>query len=73
MNAIRNTSLPLAGAVGAIGLTAALTARKRFTARLDALGAIAIGVGPVSIHADDAITVVCNEMDRLKTAENAAS
>ena len=38
MNAIRNTSLPLAGAVGAIGLTAALTARKRFTARLDALG-----------------------------------
>jgi len=35
-------------------------------ARLDALGAIAIGVGPISIHADDAITVVCNEMDRRK-------
>ena len=33
-------------------------------ARLDALGAIPIGVGPVSVHADDAITIVCNEMDR---------
>ena len=42
-------------------------------ARLEALGAIAIGVGPVSIHADDAITVVCNEMDRLKAAGGAAS
>lgn len=33
-------------------------------ARLETLGATAIGVGPISIHADDAITVVCNEMDR---------
>jgi tRNA (pseudouridine54-N1)-methyltransferase len=33
-------------------------------ARLASLGATAIGVGPVSIHADDAITVVCNELDR---------
>lgn len=37
MSAIRNTSLPLAGAVGAIGLTVAFTAKKRFVARLDAL------------------------------------
>ncbi len=37
MNAIRSTSIPLAGAVGAVGLTAAFTARKRFSARLDAL------------------------------------
>lgn len=37
-------------------------------ARLDALGATAIGVGPISIHADDAITIVCNEMDRREAA-----
>lgn len=37
-------------------------------ARLDALGAVAIGVGPISVHADDAITIVCNEMDRLRAA-----
>lgn len=35
-------------------------------ARLDELGATAIGVGPISIHADDAITIVCNEMDRQR-------
>jgi tRNA (pseudouridine54-N1)-methyltransferase len=33
-------------------------------ARLDALGAVPIGIGPISLHADDAITVVCNELDR---------
>jgi tRNA (pseudouridine54-N1)-methyltransferase len=33
-------------------------------ARLAAVGAVAIGVGPISLHADDAITIVCNEMDR---------
>jgi len=37
-------------------------------ARLDALGATPIGVGPISIHADDAITIVCNEMDRRQAA-----
>ena len=42
-------------------------------ARLDALGATAIGVGPISIHADDAITVVCNEMDRRKGARGTSS
>ena len=31
---------------------------------LVAHGIIPIGVGPVSIHADDAITLVCNELDR---------
>jgi tRNA (pseudouridine54-N1)-methyltransferase len=33
-------------------------------AKLDALGATAISVGPVSVHADDAITIVANELDR---------
>lgn len=33
-------------------------------ARLVELGATPIGVGPVSVHADDAIAIVCNELDR---------
>jgi tRNA (pseudouridine54-N1)-methyltransferase len=33
-------------------------------ARLGALGARAISVGPVSVHADDAITILHNELDR---------
>lgn len=33
-------------------------------ARLDALGARAIGVGPVSVHAEDAVVLVVNELDR---------
>jgi tRNA (pseudouridine54-N1)-methyltransferase len=33
-------------------------------ARLGELGARAVGVGPVSLHADDAVTVVVNELDR---------
>ena len=37
-------------------------------ARLAALGATPIGVGPVSVHADDAIAIVCNELDRRGAA-----
>lgn len=33
-------------------------------ARLAALGATPIGVGPVSVHADDAVALVLNELDR---------
>ena len=33
-------------------------------ARLAGLGAAAVGVGPVSVHADDAIVIVSNELDR---------
>jgi tRNA pseudouridine-54 N-methylase len=32
--------------------------------RITELGAKPIGVGPISLHADDAITIVCNELDR---------
>ena len=35
-------------------------------ARIDALGAKAISLGPTSLHADDAIAVVSNELDRRK-------
>lgn len=33
-------------------------------ARLAALGATAVGVGPVSVHADDTVVLVHNELDR---------
>jgi tRNA (pseudouridine54-N1)-methyltransferase len=36
-------------------------------ARLAALGAIPAGVGPVSVHADDAVVLVVNELDRRGT------
>ena len=42
-------------------------------ARLDLLGTTAIGVGPISLHADDAVTVVSNELDRRRFAREAAS
>jgi tRNA (pseudouridine54-N1)-methyltransferase len=42
-------------------------------ARIDALGATAIGVGPVSLHADDAIAVAQNEMDRRRAQRMAGS
>ena len=38
-------------------------------ARLDALGVTPIGVGPISLHADDAITIAQNEMDRRRGAQ----
>jgi len=38
-------------------------------ARLSALGATPIGVGPISVHADDAIAIVCNELDRRAHAK----
>lgn len=42
-------------------------------ARLATFGATPIGIGPVSVHADDAITVVCNEMDRRRVRRETAS
>jgi tRNA (pseudouridine54-N1)-methyltransferase len=42
-------------------------------ARIDALGAIPIGVGPVSVHADDAITIANNELDRRQAAGRSPS
>lgn len=32
----------------------------------DALGARGISVGPVSVHAEDAVAVLCNELDRAR-------
>jgi tRNA (pseudouridine54-N1)-methyltransferase len=36
-------------------------------ARLAALGAVSLRVGPVAIHADDVVTIVSNELDRRRT------
>jgi tRNA (pseudouridine54-N1)-methyltransferase len=36
-------------------------------ARIAALGALPVGVGPVSVHADDAVVLVVNELDRRAT------
>jgi tRNA (pseudouridine54-N1)-methyltransferase len=33
-------------------------------ARIAAIGALPISVGPVSVHADDAVTLLVNELDR---------
>jgi tRNA (pseudouridine54-N1)-methyltransferase len=35
-------------------------------ARLAAMGAQAVGVGPISVHAEDAIAIVSNEIDRRR-------
>ncbi len=40
----------------------------RARAAIDAIGATPVGVGPVSLHADDAITILRNELDRRDAA-----
>lgn len=35
--------------------------------KLDAIGAIPISVGPVSLHSDDVVAIVTNELDRCRT------
>ena len=37
-------------------------------AQLDAIGAQRISIGPVSLHADDVVTIVTNELDRRVTS-----
>lgn len=37
-------------------------------ARLDAIGAERLSIGPVSVHADDVVTIVTNELDRLSAS-----
>ena len=42
-------------------------------ARIAALGATPVGIGPLSLHADDAITVVSNELDRRRAVRQVTS
>ncbi|HVJ21656.1 MAG TPA: hypothetical protein VM686_39900 [Polyangiaceae bacterium] len=37
--------------------------------RLSALGATAVSIGPLSLHSDDAIAILSNELDRLEVKE----
>jgi tRNA (pseudouridine54-N1)-methyltransferase len=39
-------------------------------ARLAALGAVPLRVGPVAIHADDVVTIISNELDRRVTGRS---
>ena len=36
--------------------------------RLAALGATAVSVGPLSLHSDDVIAILTNELDRLEAS-----
>ncbi|MEP7126430.1 MAG: tRNA (pseudouridine(54)-N(1))-methyltransferase TrmY [Byssovorax sp.] len=58
---------PLDGASCAVLLGDHLGFDETTRARLAALGATPIGVGPVSVHADDAVVLIVNELDRRAT------
>ncbi len=61
-NDLREAKLDLRDPVFFLGDHLGIDAATR--ARLEALGALAIGVGPVSVHADDVVAIVSNELDR---------
>ena len=63
---IRNASLDLDAPVFIVGDHLGFDEATR--ARLDAAGAVPLGLGPVSLHAEDAIAVVSNELDRRAVA-----
>jgi tRNA (pseudouridine54-N1)-methyltransferase len=66
---IRSVHLGLDHPVFFLGDHLGLSAKDR--ARLDALGALPVSIGPVSVQADDAVAVVSNELDRrvLRTVD----
>jgi tRNA (pseudouridine54-N1)-methyltransferase len=59
---VREARLDPASAIVFVGDHLGLDDEAR--AAIAAFGAAPIGVGPVSLHADDAITIACNELDR---------
>ena len=58
---VRDVELPR-GAIFVVGDHLGFDEATR--ARLAAAGARAIGVGPIGVHADDAVTILSNELDR---------
>ncbi len=68
---VRDGALPAEDVVVFVGDHHGFDAATR--ARLESLGATAIGIGPVSLHADDAITILQNEMDRRQSAVSATT
>jgi tRNA (pseudouridine54-N1)-methyltransferase len=63
---IRETALDTEESVFFLGDHSGLDAAAR--SRLDAFGATPIALGPLSVHADDAIALVGNELDRRAAA-----
>jgi len=61
---VRGAELDVENPVFFVGDHMGFSAETR--ARLDALGAKPISVGPISLHADDAIAILSNELDRHK-------
>ena len=59
---LRGASLDVENALFFVGDHTGFSPEVR--ARIDALGATALSVGPTSVHADDAIVIVQNELDR---------
>jgi tRNA (pseudouridine54-N1)-methyltransferase len=62
---VRSVALDVENPVFFVGDHTGFGAETR--ARIDALGAKAIAVGPISLHADDAIAILSNELDRKMT------
>lgn len=61
---VRGAALDVEDPVVFVGDHMGFSAETR--ARIDALGAKPISVGPITLHADDAIAIVSNEIDRRK-------
>ena len=61
---VREVSLDVANPVFFVGDHTGFADETR--KRIDALGAKPISVGPISVHADDAIAIVSNELDRAE-------
>lgn len=68
---VRDATVDTAAPVFFVGDHLGFDAETR--ARLDAAGAVSLSVGPVSLHAEDAIAVVCNELDRRELGVAAPS
>jgi len=65
---VRAEALDVANPVLFVGDHTAFSGETR--ERIDALGAKPISVGPISLHADDAIAIVSNELDRRSAAQD---
>lgn len=65
---VRGVALDLRDPIVFVGDHLGLEERARQA--IDARGAIAISIGPLSIHAEDAITIASNELDRRARCSN---
>jgi tRNA (pseudouridine54-N1)-methyltransferase len=68
-NDVRGVALDTRDPVFFVGDHLGFDARSR--ARLQSIGAAPIGIGPMSIHAEDAVAIASNEVDRQASAREA--